>query len=89
MNTVSKMPARDRRAFSPETDPWYHGYRYAQVLASDSFATFEQVPLTLHGVLFPQEGDYVVHIEGHLVDVIYLRTVFKARLESNQISVPM
>jgi hypothetical protein len=70
MSTVSKIPARGQCPLPLASDPWYYGYRYAQIVAADGTATLEQVPLTLDDVLFPQEGDFIVHTEGHLVDII-------------------
>src|SRR4051812_22462618 len=83
MSIVPRPPARKPRPASPKSDPYYYGWRYVQVVAPDGTVTFNQVPLTLHDVLFPKEDDFVVQTEGHVVDVIYLRTVFKARLQDD------
>jgi Uma2 family endonuclease len=83
MSSVSKSSAHKRRAAPAESDPYRYGWRYVPVVAADGTTKLKQVPLTLRDVLFPQEEDFIVNSEGHQVDLLYLRTVFKARLEKD------
>src|SRR5262249_6825963 len=48
--------------------------------AADGSETFDQVPLTLRDVLFPQEGDFIVQTRRHNSDVRYLVDVFEGQL---------
>jgi Uma2 family endonuclease len=76
MSTVSKSKAPK----PPEPDPFRYGWRYVRGKAADGSETFEQIPLTLEDVLFPETGDFIVQTDGHSNDVAYLKVVFKARL---------
>ncbi len=42
--------------------------------------SIEQVPLTEEDVLFPEEDDFIVQTDFHVIDMQYLRAVFDARL---------
>jgi Uma2 family endonuclease len=50
------------------------------VVAADGTERFDQVPLTLEDVLFPEVGDFIVQTRRHNSDVKYLGDVFEARL---------
>ena len=63
MSTVSKS----RPPRSPGPDPYRYGWRYVRVVAPDGSETFDQVPLTLEDVLFPQVGDFIVQTDGTMV----------------------
>src|SRR5207248_7798452 len=78
MSTVAK--SRPPRPPGPEPDPYRYGWRYVRVVAPDGTETFDQVPLTLEDVLFPQVGDFIVQTRRHNVDVKYLADVYEARL---------
>ncbi len=78
MRTVSK--SRPPKPPKPEPDPYRYGWRYVPVKAPNGTETFDQVPLTLEDVLFPEVGDFIVQTDGHIGDVVYLRTVFKSQL---------
>ena len=71
MSTISK--SRPPKPPGPQPDPYRYGWRYVPVKAPDGSETFEQVPLTLEDVLFPEEGDFIVQTDGHTGDVVYLR----------------
>jgi colicin import membrane protein len=79
MSTVSKSSARKSPTAELAPDPYLYGWRDTKVVAPDGTVTFDQVPLSLEDVLFPEEGDFIVQTEGHIADVVYLRTVFKAQ----------
>ena len=53
-------------------DPWRYGWRYAHRVGPDGTETIEEVPLTEEGLLFPEEGDFVVTNECHHIDCNYL-----------------
>ncbi len=81
MSTASKSRSlKPYEPSKPEPDPYRYGWRYVRVVGPDGIETFDQVPLTLEDVLFPEEGDFIVQTEGHVGDVLYLRAVFKAQL---------
>jgi Uma2 family endonuclease len=78
MSTVSKP--RPVKSPKPEPDPYRYGWRYVRVKAPEGTETFDQVPLTLKDVLFPQVGDFIVQTRRHNSDVKYLYDVSEARL---------
>src|SRR5262249_35101461 len=47
------------------SDPYRYGWRYVRVKHPDGTETFDQVPLTLEDVLFPEEGDFTVQTDWH------------------------
>jgi colicin import membrane protein len=70
-----------------ESDPFRYGWRYVTVRAPDGQATIDQIPLTLEDVLFPELDDFIVNRTLHNDDAIYLKCVFKTRLERDPESV--
>jgi colicin import membrane protein len=78
MSTISKsrvpVPAH------PQPDPFRYGWREVRVEGPDGTVSFDQVPLTLEDVLFPETGDFIVQTDPHDSDLNYLKDVFKARL---------
>src|SRR4051794_5938465 len=76
MSSVSKS----RPPRFPGPDPYRYGWRYVRVVAPDGSEIFDQVPLTLEDVLFPQVGDFIVQTRRHNSDVRYLGDVFEAQL---------
>src|SRR5262245_61994005 len=90
--TIGSIRPRDRRRrgalmstatrHSPApSDPYRYGWRYVRVKHPDGTETYDQVPLTLEDVLFPEEGDFIVHSDWHLFDITYLQAVFRRWLE--------
>ena len=71
MSTVS----RSRRPEPPsgEPDSFRYGWRYVRVERPDGRVDFDQVPLTLEDVLFPEVGDFIVQSTPHNRDVVYLK----------------
>jgi colicin import membrane protein len=61
----------------PKEDPWRLGWRYVPHVGPDRETTYEQVPLTEEGLLFPEEGDFVVTNESHHIDCFYLKAALK------------
>jgi hypothetical protein len=51
--------SRSRPLKPPELDPYRYGWRYVRVVAPDGTQRFDQVPLTLEDVLFPEEEDFI------------------------------
>ena len=49
-------------------------------MGPDGTESFDQIPLTLEDVLFPEVGDFIVQTDAHDSDVRYLKGVFKSRL---------
>ena len=78
MSTVSKSPPM--KPYPDESDPFRYGWRYVKVRGPDGTETFDQVPLTLEDVLFPETGDFIVQTDLHDTDSSYLKAVFNARL---------
>ena len=73
---------------SPETetvtapsssDPYRYGWRYVRRELPEGGETFDQVPLTLEDVLYPEVGDFHVHSKAHEDMCTYLADVFSAR----------
>ena len=60
--------------------PFRYGWRYVRVQRPDGTEEFDQVPLTLEDVLFPETGDFIVQTDPHDNDVVYLKIVFKSQL---------
>ncbi len=58
-------------------DPWQLGWRYVPHVGPDGETTYEQVPLTEEGLLFPEEGDFVVTNDIHVIDCHYLYAALK------------
>ncbi len=71
----------------PKPDPYRYGWRYVRVEGPDGSVSFDQVPLTLEDVLFPEVGDFIVQADAHIGDWTYLRVVFKARLAGDPAAV--
>jgi hypothetical protein len=69
----------------PDSDPFRYGWRY--IKRSDGNEAYDQVPLTLEDLLYPEEGDFVVTKDSHDEDRMYLKGVFKARLANNTTAV--
>jgi hypothetical protein len=64
----------------PAPDPYIYGWRDVPVHQPDGTVSFDQVPLTLEDVLFPETGDFIVQTDLHDSDAAYLKGVFKVRL---------
>jgi colicin import membrane protein len=63
-----------------EPDPYRYGWRFVRVERPDGKVEFDQVPLTLEDVLFPEVGDFIVQSTPHNRDVVYLKDVCESRL---------
>ncbi len=63
-----------------EADPFRYGWRHVSIRREDGTEDFDQVPLTLEDVLFPETGDFLVQTDPHDNDVVYLKIVFKSQL---------
>ena len=75
---IASFPATIQN--EPETlDPFRFGWRYVRRELPDGEVVFDQVPLTLHDVHYPQEEDFIVHsddherIRGYLYDALIAR----------------
>lgn len=68
-------------ATSPQSpgDPYRYGWRYVRREFPEGGETFDQVPLTLEDVLYPEVGDFHVHSKAHENTCTYLVDVFTAR----------
>ncbi|MGP0063605.1 MAG: Uma2 family endonuclease [Isosphaeraceae bacterium] len=78
MSTVSTT--RPPQPPPDESDPYRYGWRFVRVQRPDGTEDFDQVPLTLEDVLFPETGDFIVQTDLHDNDVVYLKIVFKSQL---------
>jgi len=63
-----------------DPDPFRYGWRFVRVEGPDGTESFDQVPLTLEDVLFPETGDFIVQTDLHDDDCNYLKYVFKSQL---------
>ncbi|MGO9470711.1 MAG: Uma2 family endonuclease [Isosphaeraceae bacterium] len=72
---------------APKPDPYRYGWRYVRIEEADGSVSFDQVPLTLEDVLFPEVGDFIVQTDAHIDDWTYLRVVFKAWLAGDPTAV--
>jgi colicin import membrane protein len=64
----------------PPDDPYYYGWRFVRRQWPNGRVEYEQVPLTLEDVLYPQVGDFIVHSKAHEDICAYLLDVLNARL---------
>ena len=78
MSTV----ATTRRSEPPsgDSDPYRYGWRLVRVTRPDGTEFFDQVPLALEDVLFPEMGDFSMQSTAHNRDVHYADDVFESRL---------
>jgi hypothetical protein len=81
MSTVSTSSPPQPPADDP--DPYRYGWRYVQIEHPDGRVEFDQVPLTLEDVLFPEFGDFIVQTRQHGSDLVYLKSVFQSRLSGD------
>jgi hypothetical protein len=58
-----------------------------RIEAPDGTETFDQVPLTLEDVHFPEVGHFIVQTDGHDRDLGYLREVFTSQLACDSMAV--
>lgn len=63
----------------PRNDPFRYGWRYVlRRIDANGNEVWDQVPLTLDGVLHPEEGDFIVTSTAHVRDCKYLANVLGA-----------
>ena len=80
-------PERDIATTPPAVDPYRYGWRYVRRELPQGGETFDQVPLTLEDVLYPEVGDFHVHNKAHEDTCTYLSNVFNARLSDDPTAV--
>ncbi len=73
-------PASTAQTPGRAVDPFRFGWRYVRRELPDGEEVFEQVPLTLHDVHYPQEEDFIVHSDDHERIRGYLYDALSARL---------
>jgi len=61
-------------------DPYHYGWRYIRREVADGAVTFDQVPLTLEDVLYPEVGDFIAHSKAHEDICHYLADVLNAQV---------
>src|SRR4051812_24701559 len=66
-----------------EGEPYRYGWRYIRRELPDGNERYDQVPLTLEDVLYPEEEDFVVHTKAHEDACSYLADVLNARLKDD------
>ncbi len=69
MSTTTQQPPKSDAA---DGDPFRLGRRYVRHKKDDGTEWVEQVPLTERDLLFPQEGDEVMHVDAHSRILFYL-----------------
>ena len=65
---------------TPQSDPWYYGWRYVEQTGPNGEVKMVPVPLTEEDVLHPQEDDFIVQNDDHTRDCHYLKTILDAHL---------
>jgi Uma2 family endonuclease len=84
MSTIPRSPAaaqvrnRNRPAGAHEAS-FEYGYRLVPRPGRNGRTEWQRIPLTLHDVLHPREGDVLVLSDPHADDCTYLRIVLKDR----------
>jgi len=63
-------------------DPWKYGWRYVKRVDAEGKEHLDQVPLTLEGFLYPEEGDFRVETVAHVEDCQYLYVALRQHLRS-------
>ena len=63
-------------------DPWKYGWRYVKRVDAEGKEHLDQVPLTLEGFLYPEEGDFRVETVAHVEDCQYLYAALRQHLRS-------
>jgi Uma2 family endonuclease len=84
---MSIAPLQTEVTPAPSDDPFCLGWRYLRRQLSDGRVEYEQVPLTLEDVLYPEVGDFVVHSKVHEDICTYLADVFNAQLRDDPTAV--
>lgn len=64
-------------------DPFRYGWRYVRREHAVNGELYEQIPLTLEDVLYPEVGDFVVHTKAHEDICNYLLDVFNEHVREN------
>ena len=62
----------------PPSDPYRYGWRYVRRELPEGGEVFDQVPLTLEDLLYPEVEDFHVHSKVHEDTCTYLSNVFNA-----------
>lgn len=83
MSTIHDVQPQSPPRPDAGEDPYRYGWRYVQRQRPDGTIDFEQVPLTLEDLLFPEEGDFAVQTDMHAEDWSHLRIIFKSRLAAD------
>lgn len=83
MTTASLSPPIAAPAQPPAADPYRYGWRYVRREQPQGGAVYDQVPLTLEDVLYPQVGDFIVHSKAHEDICTYLADVCNAQLRDD------
>lgn len=70
-----------------QADPFRYGWRYVRRELPSGQLVFEQQPLTLDDVHYPQEGDFIVHSSEHERIRNYLYDALRAHLRADPLVV--
>ena len=81
MSTASKHRAPKPRRIPSKSDPYRYGWRYVRVRRRGRDGRFRSGSLDPDDVLHPQVDDFIVQTNPHDDDLLYLKSVFKARLK--------
>lgn len=76
--STDATPRKDEAA--DDTDPFRYGWRYVKRVAADGSEDYDQIPLSLEDLLFPEEGDHHVETPAHRIDCNYLLAAFQDQL---------
>ncbi|BCX02283.1 MAG: hypothetical protein KatS3mg053_0221 [Candidatus Roseilinea sp.] len=81
--TVSSAVSAAPVAPAEQADPFRYGWRYVRRELPSGQLVFEQHPLTLDDVHYPQEGDFIVHSSEHERIRNYLYDALRAHLRAD------
>src|SRR5436305_2032682 len=77
---MSSITPRHSGAATPESDPFFYGWRYVTRRNPDGSESRVQVPLTEEDVLHPQEDDFIMQNTAHTRDIYYLFGALQQRI---------
>jgi Uma2 family endonuclease len=81
MKQVIRAGAAAHKRHNQPEDSGY-GWRYVRRVQPDGSEVCDEVPLTLEDLLYPEEGDFVVHEPVHTRDFIYCQSTLEAHYVS-------
>lgn len=78
------MSSPSSNSSATSEDPFRQGWRDVHEKTVSGEAIFRQITLPLGDLLFPQEGDHVMHLDPHARDLAYLREDLRSVLRDQE-----